>query len=55
MATTKDASERGIGPRVRGWIADMVKKGASGAWEMGKGAGKDLLIAALKAYLGLPP
>jgi hypothetical protein len=47
--------EKGLGPRALAWIADMAKKGASGAWSIGKEVGTDALVAAVKSYMGLPP
>jgi hypothetical protein len=46
--------EKGLGPRALAWIAEMAK-GASGAWSIGKEVGADVLAAAVKSYMGLPP
>jgi AbiTii len=47
--------EKGLGPRALAWLAEMTKKGASGAWSIGKEVSTDVLAAALKSYMGLPP
>ena len=46
-------ANRKFGPRVAAWIASMVGKAASGAWEMGVGAAGEFLTAAINQYYGI--
>ncbi|KAA3507690.1 hypothetical protein [Agrobacterium rosae] len=46
-------ADKQFGPGVKGWLGKMVGKAASGAWNVGIGAGGALLEAALLQYYGL--
>jgi AbiTii len=48
-----DVNDKKIGPSVRKWIAGMVSKAASGAWEMGIATAGGVLAAAIGAYYGI--
>lgn len=45
---------RQLGPRVGAWIGTMVQKAATGAWQIGIGAGGNLLASAIALYYGHP-
>lgn len=45
-------SESKFGERVSGWIGDMIKKAASGVWQIGISTASNILPAAIKAYYG---
>ena len=50
---SEEVKARQIGPRVKGWIAGMVKKAAEGAWSIGLGAAGAILSAAIAGYYGI--
>lgn len=52
-AGSDDVQSKRIGPAVRKWIAGMVSKAASGAWEMGIATAGGVLAAAIGAYYGI--
>jgi hypothetical protein len=41
-----------FGPKVAGWVANMLGKAGAGVWDMGLGAGGALLEKALLGYYG---
>lgn len=45
--------DRGFGPRVSSWIANMMKKAADGSWGIGLQAAGNLLEKAISKYYGL--
>jgi hypothetical protein len=47
------ASKKNFGKTVSGWIAKMVGKAASGAWDIGVGAAGNLLAEVIGKYYGL--
>ena len=50
---SEEVKTKQIGPRVKGWIAAMVKKAAEGAWNVGIGAAGGILSAAIAGYYGI--
>ena len=48
---TPDTPER-LGPKVSGWVANLMGKAAAGGWEVGLGAGGALLAQAISKYYG---
>ena len=48
-----EIQERKLGPAVRHWIASMVSKAASGAWDIGIATAGGELAAAIGAYYGI--
>ncbi len=42
-----------FGPKVAGWVGEMLGKAATGAWDIAIGTGSALLTAALMKYYGL--
>ncbi len=54
-AALKDEPEikdKKFGPKVAGWVANMLGKAGAGVWDMGLGAGGALLEKALLGYYG---
>jgi hypothetical protein len=45
--------DKQLGPRVSDWIADMMRKAASGTWKISLGAAGNLLARAIGAYYGV--
>jgi hypothetical protein len=50
---SEEVKAKQIGPRVKSWIAEMVKKAAEGAWNIGIGAAGGVLSAAIAGYYGI--
>lgn len=50
---SEEVKAKQLGPRVKGWIAEMVKKAAEGAWSVGLGAAGGILSAAIAGYYGI--
>lgn len=50
---SEEVKAKQLGPRVKGWIAAMVKKAAEGAWNVGLGAAGGILSAAIAGYYGI--
>ena len=48
-----DSSAEPMGPKVRGWLVENLKKAASGAWKMGVTVATDGVKEALLKYYGL--
>ncbi len=48
-----DSSAEPMGPKVRGWLVENLKKAASGTWKMGVTVATDLIKEALLKYYGL--
>jgi hypothetical protein len=42
-----------MGPRVRSWFVENLKKAASGTWKMGVAVATDVVKEALLKYYGL--
>jgi hypothetical protein len=42
-----------MGPRVRDWLLDNLKKAATGTWKMGVAVATDVVKEALLKYYGL--
>jgi len=49
---TKDVGKNGLGPRVKGWVKDMLGKAVDTSWKIELGVASNLLTDALKAYYG---
>lgn len=50
---SKEVKAKKLGPRVKGWIAAMLKKAVEGAWNVGLGAAGGILSAAIAGYYGI--
>jgi hypothetical protein len=50
---TPDSSAEPMGPKVRGWLVENLKKAASGTWKMGVTVATDVVKEALLKYYGL--
>jgi hypothetical protein len=48
-----DSSAEPMGPRVRSWFVENLKKAASGTWKMGVAVATDVVKEALLKYYGL--
>lgn len=55
LASTEkpDSSAEPMGPKVRGWLVENLKKAASGTWKMGVTVATDVIKEALLKYYGL--
>ncbi len=51
----KAAGDKGIGQRVSAWMASMIRKSASGGWDVGIGAAGNLLGEAIARSYGIFP
>jgi hypothetical protein len=49
----KPESANAFGEKVSSWIGKMIKKAASGAWQIGITTAGNILSTAIKAYYGL--
>lgn len=52
-ADSDEVQNKGLGPRVKQWIAGMVRKSADGAWNIGLGAAGNVLATLVGAYYGM--
>ena len=52
-STTNEVQDKSLGPRVTGWISNMVKKAADGAWNISLGAAGNVLATLVGAYYGI--
>ena len=50
---SEEVKAKQLGPRVKSWIAAMVKKAAEGAWNIGLGAAGGILSTAIAGYYGV--
>jgi len=48
-----DSAAEPMGPKVRGWLVDNMKKAANGTWKMGLAVANDVIKEALLKYYGL--
>lgn len=48
-----DSNEEPMGPQVRNWLVENLKKAASGTWKMGVAVATDVVKEALLKYYGL--
>lgn len=48
-----ESNEEPMGPRVRDWLVENLKKAASGTWKMGVAVASDVVKEALLRYYGL--
>ena len=42
-----------MGPKVRGWVVDNMKKAANGTWKVGLAVATDVIKEALLKFYGL--
>ncbi|MGO7501539.1 AbiTii domain-containing protein [Rhizobium johnstonii] len=49
-----EINEKKFGPKVAGWVGNMLGKAGAGAWNVGLGAAGSLLEKALLGYYGFP-
>lgn len=50
---TPESNAEPMGPRVRGWFVENLKKAAAGTWKMGVAVASDVVKEALLKYYGL--
>lgn len=48
-----ESNEEPMGPQVRNWLVENLKKAASGTWKMGVAVATDVVKEALLKYYGL--
>jgi hypothetical protein len=51
-AASTEVATKTLGPKVRGWIASMIGKAGTAAWEISMGAAGNILGNAISAYYG---